>query len=556
MASSSNASGSQPNLAVKAFFQSMPSPEDHHNKPWGEIQQRLATAAAEFMFTPVPRDRMSDPVYRLIQKANEACFADPKGGAILYEQLAKHALSTVDVAHDDSPMAKQLRYLRWVVNGRKDETSPFPSSARSVSAASPTHACAACGNPEATMRCSGCELPADNGKPFATVYCSQDCQRKNWKKHSAMCRQTQHLKRAVDMFDEVFRHCLAVTFSTEHTITSITADQGMVVARINSNGAFTRPSWEPSISTHGSLTIISSKPTSGPKDSSCATWGAFPTAVAPTPDLTTAVMLSSQCNTPLGDARALFEMFIRPTCRSLQKVIFVPKNMTQPVRVVWDDVDEFMALSHHEVIRATLRCGVEYAIDPTGLQMGWKHSITPWEVYSAQRIHRIESTEVVTPQPPGYTIVSSIIGQTQDIHKSQSPRAAVIETVSHAVSKLLDLRSSKCGEARIQQVLQLKPVDFAVCRANIMASFKRGIDRAVQDYKAGAKPTAVVPAHLRPMNVPLAVLMMCDLIDMLWYTEQDLAAARGDLTVVQEVVRRRLHKLLDFGPLPGIDGAE
>lgn len=311
---SSTESPSSPNDAVKAFFSSMPPPEDHYTKPFNEIQPTLVNAMVNFMFTPIPRHRTMDHDFRLIQQANEDSMADPKGGAVVYEQLAKLALSTVNDPHDHSAMAKQLRYIRWVVTGMKDETTPFSSTTVSHSSARPISHCAACGNAEASMRCSGCELPADTGNPFATVYCNHKCQKKDWKTHKAICKQIQQLMRAVDMFNVIFRHRLAMTFPSGYTITSITIDQGMTVARTQSNGAYTRPRLQSTASETKveGWNVISIQSTGGFADASAAAaWCPFPTAVASSPDLATAVMLNAQCNTPLTEARALFEMLIR-----------------------------------------------------------------------------------------------------------------------------------------------------------------------------------------------------------------------------------------------------
>ncbi len=207
-------------------------------------------------------------------------------------------------------------------------------------------------------------------------------------------------------------------------------------------------------------------------------------------------------------------------------------------------------MSLHEVIRATLSCGAKYAIDPTGLQMGWKHSIMPWEVYYTQRIHRVESTEAVTPKLPGYTIITNILQRGETSDAVQSPRAALVETVAHMVNKLLNLRGPQSG---VGQLLQLKETDFCTCRTSIVASFKRGLDCAVQYHNAGAKHTAVLPPLFDALSVT-SFPKLCQSIDMLWYTDQDFAAAGGNMMVVQDVVRRRWHQLLDLGQLPGLDG--
>jgi hypothetical protein len=169
----------------------------------------------------------------------------------------------------------------------RDETSPFrPSTTGHSRHATLNPGCASCGAADATMKCTGCQLPADNGKPFSTSYCNADCQSKHWPKHRTVCRQIRALIRGVGMFNDVFRHLMTITFQGRYTITSMAVDQGMAVAR------YTGPS--------GSFS-----------DTEEEQWVTFPAGLASSPDLATSILMHTQCGAPLSESRALLEMLIR-----------------------------------------------------------------------------------------------------------------------------------------------------------------------------------------------------------------------------------------------------
>jgi len=231
-------------------------------------------------------------------------------------------------------------------------------------------------------------------------------------------------------------------------------------------------------------------------------------------------------------------------------VTFSPKNMTLPVRLNHDKFNLFSALSCHDVIRATLPCGAQYAIDPTGLQLGWKHTTTLWEAYAAERIRRIELIEVVHLEPAGSRTVSAMIqGQDPKFNElaATNPLGALFDTVVHGVNKMILQRGTD-----IQTICKLKdPSGFASCRAKIVGSFKRGIDQFVHDRELGAWPLLYLP----PLNGsdPTAMLRQ---LNMLWYTRTDLDDANGSREVLKANVRRRWHQILDLGEFNGVEGAQ
>lgn len=273
------------------FYKAMPSTDDHYENNKTKLG-RLMDVALMLRYSAASPELRCDPEYKLLSQAIDDSMTDPKGSNIIYEQLAKFAMSTIIDPEDHSARASQLRYLRWVVTGLKDETSPFRATRDYHSCQSNRNLdCASCGIAPATKLCAGCQLPADNEKPFGTLYCNVDCQKKHWPTHRSFCRQIQQLVRGVGMFDEIFRHWATITYPGKYTVKSITVEQGMAVARLQSSGTASTTADEP--------------------------WVRFPAELAPSPDVATAVLMHTLCNAPLRDAKPFLEMFIRRKFRQL-----------------------------------------------------------------------------------------------------------------------------------------------------------------------------------------------------------------------------------------------
>jgi len=236
--------------------------------------------------------------------------------------------------------------------------------------------------------------------------------------------------------------------------------------------------------------------------------------------------------------------------------------MDRPIRIIHSQFDEFSALGVHEVVRVQLRCGKEYAIDPTGLQMGWNNTIVPWDMYLHQHVHRIESTEKTARMlRPGEAIAEDLMFGSGPVLHHQPPRAQLAETVAHGVDTLIRQRGP--GEPGVKQILHLAGSNFATCRANLVSAMKRGIDSTVQARLRGAK----VDINLRNQGAELNFMNpMHHCFDLLWCSAKDYAKPNGweklagfdkraHSLSVDDGLRRRWHAALDLGPLPGIDRA-
>ncbi|OIW23102.1 hypothetical protein CONLIGDRAFT_649934 [Coniochaeta ligniaria NRRL 30616] len=472
--------------AVATFFEHLPSPKDHHEKPLHELLPELEMAMRKFtqVIVAIPDITRCTQLCFVLMEVVALIRRNRNYVTLLYAQLARIAMSMNDNPSDNGPMARQLRYLRWVAKGMKDETSPFRQLG-SVNLASAPVRCAACGaESNRRLHCSACLLPADTGVSYGTSYCNSGCQKRHWAVHRLKCRQIRSLKRASDTFDEVFRYALSVTHNPTYTVTLIKADDGALLAEFK--GEYTTPSLE-------TMVNGASLPEKRCFDSRRSDYRHNTSIMhAATKQLQRSTKDNSRTTSIQGKSLLLTQQNIGH-CLLLESVTFIPKNMTLPVRLAYSKFNSFSALSHHDVIRATLRCGEQYAIDPTSLQFGWKHTITPWETYATQRIRHIDVVNVAHPQPAGTMLASATIQQRNSLLATiaaTAPLAALVEIVVHGVNKMLRQQ----GGIDMQTVCAIKAeAEFVACRARIVGCFRRGIDQVVRERGMGGEPLLCLP---------------------------------------------------------------
>lgn len=208
---------------VENLFQNLPCPSTDYVSYNGP---ETATAMHVFLAASKRWGSQSPEQDSLI--AEHAGDVDlPKSPTQFVARLAVLALSTTTSDEDVSLRAQHLRYLRWVIRGRKDDEWPFTTTVSSVDhsvlpePSTPTP-CAACGNTKPSMQsCTGCKFLTDSATTFATNYCDKACQKAHWQQHKSYCKFLRMVCRSVSIFEKIFT-----------TYTEMAADWGAGISKI------------------------------------------------------------------------------------------------------------------------------------------------------------------------------------------------------------------------------------------------------------------------------------------------------------------------------------
>ncbi|KAK1999574.1 MYND finger [Colletotrichum falcatum] len=118
-----------------------------------------------------------------------------------------------------------LKYARWIHHGRRDADADIESRKKQAPGSGMEEAlrsnkCAGCGvhrgNPDAPTKnrmfyCSGCYLSWYPG--LRRMYCSKECQKKDWAEHFPDCQRRKHFLRAVFLLRAVAAKFMAATYS-------------------------------------------------------------------------------------------------------------------------------------------------------------------------------------------------------------------------------------------------------------------------------------------------------------------------------------------------------
>jgi hypothetical protein len=215
------------------------------------------------------------------------------------------------------------------------------------------------------------------------------------------------------------------------------------------------------------------------------------------------------------------------------------------------DANDFNSLDLHEVIYATLPCGLVFAIDMTSPQMGWKHAIMPCEDYATRHIHQTRAADLLSPRPAGADLVMAAINGGARL--GQELRQTLVETVVHGLCKQLDFERL---DANMRKILLLKEADFVVARDAIVGTANRGLSHLVPQIENGARLTlAYDQAALRGFDPAeeWQLKMACGLVSVHFCTRTDLARGRGDMQKVNRIVAAWWRKVLALGKIPGVD---
>jgi hypothetical protein len=174
--------------------------------------------------------------------------------------------------------------------------------------------------------------------------------------------------------------------------------------------------------------------------------------------------------------------------------------MHKPVHITHPDWDEHNALMVHEITIATLSCGMTVAIDPTGIQYGWKETISPWSTYKEHRVGYIcDAAKALHPDTAGlYDLDRLGVRSPRDIlpasmTSEENNEQLLIETVVLSLTSQLKRRYGG-----VKEFLALKEGEFALARIAVVEAAERGLTMVADEIRNAAQPRIVVLRHPAP----------------------------------------------------------
>lgn len=192
----------------------------------------------------------------------------------------------------------------------------------------------------------------------------------------------------------------------------------------------------------------------------------------------------------------------------------------------------------HEVFLATLPCGMTMALDPTGMQFGWKEHISPWSSYKKHRVHHITGQSYLGPNSNGLQDLQgkkdlemmALMGIVPpDLTSKDREEQRLMETVVRSLEAQIKERFGG-----VTEFLRLKGGDFATAQTAVVEAAKRGLTMLADEINAGAE--------MRMIRVPSPVgssggQKTGSGTEIIWSKKRAKQIAGGD-----EVKLRRLWK--------------
>jgi hypothetical protein len=174
--------------------------------------------------------------------------------------------------------------------------------------------------------------------------------------------------------------------------------------------------------------------------------------------------------------------------------------MHKPVHITHPDWDEHNAIMVHEITIATLSCGMAVAIDPTGIQYGWKENISPWATYKEHRVNYIcDAAKDLHPHTAGlYDLDRLGVRSLRDILPAsmasvENDEQLLMETVVMSLTSQIKRRYGG-----VKEFLQLKEGEFARARIAVVEAAERGLTMVADEIRNAARARIIVLRHPGP----------------------------------------------------------
>ncbi|KAK7941446.1 zinc finger MYND-type [Apiospora aurea] len=283
------------------------------------------------------------------------------------QQLLRLSLWKPEIPDDGSAKAKQLRYHRWIAQGRKIAECPFlPTTTDSKDSSSlaylPAHvmnpqSCAACGSGN-TFACTGCLVTLDSEHViFKTVYCSKVCQKADWGQHKAVCTPRKMIGRAAILLRHLFIIFQGLNYTTP------------VSRVIEKNGVTYRFVSDYLESAFQGQTVPHP----------------FPHELVSSEDAFRAAITAHDCTEAYSTFKCIVDFFLNPICKRIFELDVFACNVHRPTLTINPQTTICNMMTGHFVLQDQLSSEESVAIDLAGAQFGWQEPVSPWKAWVDHR---------------------------------------------------------------------------------------------------------------------------------------------------------------------------
>ncbi|KAM0814013.1 putative MYND-type zinc finger protein samB [Seiridium cardinale] len=318
-------------------------------------------------------------------------------------------------------------------------------------------ACFVCNSNDVKGYCEGCKITWTEGNNEHLLCGTPYCQHHQSQEHIE-CRQLKEIGRAVFIFREILIYLLGQTYSEDILNISVRNHQvlrtkAVPYVRAYKGDHVARP---------------------------------FPWYLA-SKETGLSVMMDGQCSEILTTFSPLFELLIRPACKTIRQVKFLPKNIHLGNTIV-DAVTELPdgpsnAMHWHMVQVLVLESGRELVLDLTCPQFGWKDWLVPWEDYYANRVHKLMEITSSTPEAVRKQLRIREIASNFDRGYDNEADRLRTEVAEHCAVRLREWLESLYGGP--EKLLGLDADDFPDERDSVLSQAVLYIDDKVAELENG-----------------------------------------------------------------------
>ncbi|KAI2624277.1 hypothetical protein GGR54DRAFT_655065 [Hypoxylon sp. NC1633] len=279
-----------------------------------------------------------------------------------------------------SAEARFFRYCKWILQGRRDhdhwnrpiEELYYHTSHRSPDLSllpfdltAPT-TCAYCGDEEVNLVCIHCAQINCGRLTIATPYCSEDCQRVDWKNHEEVCITRRGFSRSVQFMKSIF----------------MTLEDTISVIRLSGS--------------HQQENVIVLHETSRHLDAmrGVPVFQEFPQEDFATEEHAYAAIHDSFASEiPHLMQGPLAKWLWTDLCVNVELVMVRVKNAhVSVIRTHEDRYGASTIIGDHWVVRVTLKSGELFAVDFAGGRFGWTETLMHWSHFEQHRVSAILAT--------------------------------------------------------------------------------------------------------------------------------------------------------------------